>query len=232
MTIAVISDLHLGCGDPADRFGHADPDFLRFLRRLEGDFERIVLLGDVFETLTSRPRDGLDGLVAASRAHPAIARRIQGPGYLHVAGNHDLVTAETGAALDFVLHAGGLRILFTHGHVLDWAVRNMRRLSEWATWLAATTLRRGLGPLYRVMSALDRSLTYGREGGDGEFRRLALDLARRRCADVVVTGHTHVPGRLSAGGRLYLNSGACIDGRFDHLAIDTGAGVFEVRTRG
>ena len=54
MNIAVISDLHLGSDDATDSFGHDDAEFLRFLGFLEGNFERIVLLGDIWETLTSR----------------------------------------------------------------------------------------------------------------------------------------------------------------------------------
>ena len=49
MQIAVISDLHLGAGGAADGFGHDDGDFLRFLRFLERNFERIVLLGVAFQ---------------------------------------------------------------------------------------------------------------------------------------------------------------------------------------
>lgn len=54
MEIAIISDLHIGSGDQTDRFGHDDYEFLRFLDFLESNFSRIVLLGDVFETLTGR----------------------------------------------------------------------------------------------------------------------------------------------------------------------------------
>ena len=69
MKIAVISDLHLGRGDAADLFGHDDAEFLRFLDFLEGNFERIVLLGDIFETLTCpRPLAQRRELVAAREA--------------------------------------------------------------------------------------------------------------------------------------------------------------------
>jgi UDP-2,3-diacylglucosamine pyrophosphatase LpxH len=54
VNIAVISDLHLGNEDGVDSFGHLDSEFLRFLAFLENNFERVVLLGDVWETLTAR----------------------------------------------------------------------------------------------------------------------------------------------------------------------------------
>ena len=84
-----ISDLHLGLGDRTDGFGHEDGAFLRFLRHLEANFERIVLLGDIWETLTG-PRwgDAAASLSAARAAHPEIARRFAGarlsaPDYPH-----------------------------------------------------------------------------------------------------------------------------------------------------
>ena len=38
-------------------------------------------------------------------------------------------------------------------------------------------------------------------------------------ADVVVTGHTHVPIRAEHPGALFLNSGSCADGRFSFLSL-------------
>ena len=97
MEIAVISDLHLGPGGAADGFGHDDSDFIRFLAFLEANFERIVLLGDIWETLTgSLPGDPRAELLAARLAHPEIARRLSRPVYTYIHGNHDLVA---GAAL-------------------------------------------------------------------------------------------------------------------------------------
>ena len=78
MKLAVISDLHLGAGDLADGFGHDDGEFLRFLKYLENNFERIVLLGDIWETLQSRRLGGMrQELLLAREAHPQIAARFE-----------------------------------------------------------------------------------------------------------------------------------------------------------
>ena len=70
MKIAVISDLHLGPADNTDLFGHDDAEFLRFLQFLESNFERIVLLGDIWETLSSKvPWTPEQALRACRRAH-------------------------------------------------------------------------------------------------------------------------------------------------------------------
>src|SRR5512144_2826576 len=94
MQIAVISDLHLGPGDASDAFGHQDAMFARFLHQLENDFERIILLGDIWETLTSRrPYDAVEGLRRSRETHRAIAGRFASPQYVYVHGNHDLIAS-------------------------------------------------------------------------------------------------------------------------------------------
>jgi hypothetical protein len=92
VNIAVISDLHLGSEDVTDSFGHEDSDFLRFLTFLERNFERIVLLGDIWETLTVKcPWRARQGLAHAKSRHPEIARRFARPRYKYIHGNHDLI---------------------------------------------------------------------------------------------------------------------------------------------
>jgi UDP-2,3-diacylglucosamine pyrophosphatase LpxH len=56
MKIAVISDLHLTPSGAPNVFGHADAEFLGFLGFLEKNFERILLVGDTWETLTGKVR--------------------------------------------------------------------------------------------------------------------------------------------------------------------------------
>src|SRR5262245_13196339 len=124
MRLAVISDLHLGRRDAVDHFGHDDDSFVRFLRFLEGSCERIVLVGDIYETLTSRvPQQQLAELRAAREAHPEIVRRFDRPQYLYVHGNHDLVAGPAlRAPEELALEADGVRMLFTHGHRHDWII--------------------------------------------------------------------------------------------------------------
>ena len=130
MKIAVISDLHLGNGDGADCFGHDDTQFLSFLNFLEGSFERIILLGDIFETLTSRrPRGQVEALLEAEDRHREIVARFQRPQYRYIHGNHDLVAANVrDAPTELRIDADGQRIVFMHGHGYDWLTRNARFL--------------------------------------------------------------------------------------------------------
>jgi predicted phosphodiesterase len=235
MHIAVISDLHLGEGGRSDSFGHSDADFLAFLRRLEARYDRIVLLGDVWETLTSpRLGDARGALRRARECHRAIASRLEGRKYVYVHGNHDLVAAHEGVPSEHVVEADGVRLLFTHGHQQDFVVRRLRWLSELGVWLGAHLRRLGLERLYRLADELDaRRDRLSNDPARCVFQQWAVDLARSRGFDVVVTGHTHQAARGEHGDRLFLNSGTCSGGELSLLSIDTRAGRYEVvRERG
>jgi UDP-2,3-diacylglucosamine pyrophosphatase LpxH len=224
MQLAVISDLHLGPGDASDSFGHDDRAFVSFLQHLETEFERIVLLGDIWEALTSPlPYDKRDGLRRAREAHPLIAQRLSRRKYTYIHGNHDLVAAEVDCAPSEWLHeADGLRLVFTHGHHHDWLIRRARWLSEWLVWLGAWSRRVGCAAIYRAGYWFDAWLSKSPERPTlDSFQSWALSFARQRSADVVIAGHTHVASSLERQGRLYLNSGSCSEGRLSYLAIDT-----------
>ncbi|WNG37368.1 serine/threonine protein phosphatase [Archangium violaceum] len=229
MRIAVISDLHLGQRDVVDHFGHEDTAFLRFLRFLEGNFERIVLLGDIYETLTSRmPSRQAAELVAAREAHPELVRRFERPQYHYVHGNHDLIAGRVLAAPEhLMLEADGVRMLFTHGHHHDWMIRRARWLSEAAVWAGAWLRRWSLGAVFRAFDALDQRMRGAAEDPSRcTFQRWALGRAHENAADIVVTGHTHLGMRVAHGDRLFLNSGTCSQGRFSFLSLDTKAGEY------
>jgi len=231
MEIAVISDLHLGSGGPADGFGHSDAEFLKFLDFLERNFERVVLLGDIWETLTARmPGDPVAELKAARECHPEIARRFQRQRYVYVHGNHDLVAgAVDGAPDEVVLDVDGQRVLFTHGHQNDSLILRRRWLSELGIWLGGWIRRLGLSALYRLFARIDQGRGgVSLDGGSCLFQRWAIDVAAHRDVDVVVTGHTHLPTSAEHGSRLFLNSGTCSDSQISFLSLDTRRGCYGV----
>lgn len=233
MHIAVISDLHLGQGDRADRFEHDDAEFLQFLNHLERNFERIVLLGDIFETLTCpRPAQQVKALHDARAAHPEIVDRFDRPMYRYVHGNHDLVAAHVLDAPGAIhLQVDGQRILFTHGHGHDWIINHARWVSEWAVWSVGWMMRMGLKPLAQAFETLDRMLSdISAEPDECGFQRWAVNLAQRTESDIIVTGHTHVGVRAEHGDRLFLNSGTCARGGFSFLTMDTARGDYQVQT--
>jgi predicted phosphodiesterase len=227
MKLAVISDLHLGAGDLADGFGHDDAEFLRFLTFLERNFERVVLLGDIWETLQSRRLGSArEELLLAQATHPEIAQRFAGPKYSYVHGNHDIVAGVLGVPDEVALEADGVRLLFTHGHQNDELIQRRRWLSELGVWLGGWIRRVGLDAFYRLCAKIDGGLSL--DGTLCEFQRWAVGEAARREFDVVVTGHTHHAARTEHGSRLFLNSGSCSEGQLSFLSIDTRRGDYAV----
>lgn len=233
MTIAVVSDLHLGRGDVLDRFGHEDARFLRFLNHLEAHHERIVLLGDIIETLDGATLDGQAScLRRAFQAHRFLVSRLLHPRYVWIAGNHDAVTGPMlGARNDWTIDSDGIRLYFTHGHQGDPVYHRARWLAEKFVWLGGWIRRLGAWALFRVFERWDQLLSVNPDPRVCPFRRWAVAEARRRCADVVVTGHSHEGGRSVHGRHLYLNSGACLEGRTSFLSLDTRQGRFEYHPR-
>ncbi len=233
MEIAVISDLHLGTGGAADGFGHEDGEFLKFLSFLEKNFEKVVLLGDIWETLTGAlPGDPAQELRRARESHREIAARFERPNYLYVHGNHDLVAgAVQGTPDEFIIRAGGTRILFTHGHQNDDLVQKRRWLSELGVWLGGWIRRVGLSALYRLLNELD--VKRGGLSADStrcSFQKWAMNIAAEREFDVMVTGHTHLAANAVHGDRLFLNSGSCSEGQLSFLSMDTGRASYAVHT--
>ncbi len=230
MKLAVISDLHLGAGDRADGFGHEDSEFLRFLSFLERNFERVILLGDIWETLQSRRLGSAREELALARAmHPEIAKRFELPQYRYVHGNHDIVAGLLGVPDELAFDADGVRLLFTHGHQNDELHERRRWLTDLGVWLGGWIRRVGMGAFYRLCAKLDEA-----RGGLSldsprcAFQQWAVQEAARRQFDVVVTGHTHLAARAEHGSRLFLNSGSCSEGKLSFLSIDTRRGDYAV----
>lgn len=234
MKIAVISDLHLGRGDRIDEFGHDDGEFLRFLDFLEGNFERVVLAGDVWETLNAKtPRQQVKTLAACREAHPEIAKRFERPNYQYLHGNHDIVAGNVMKAPEALhLEADGTRILFTHGHQFDWVINNARWMSELIVWLGGWVMRMGLKPVKWVVERIEEIIRgESRDHPDRDrFQIASLALAEQHKADIVVTGHTHNGIVAQHEDRLFMNSGSCSEGQFSWLSLDTRAGDYALNS--
>jgi predicted phosphodiesterase len=232
MKLAVISDLHLGAGDLADGFGHDDGEFLRFLTFLERNFERVVLLGDIWETLQSRRLGSAREELALARAmHPEIAKRFERPQYHYVHGNHDIVAGVLGVPDELTFEADGVKLLFTHGHQNDPLIARGRWLSDLGVWLGGWIRRVGLGAFYRLCAKVDEMRGgLSLDGTRCAFQQWAVGEAARREFDIVVTGHTHLAARTEHGSRLFLNSGSCSEGKLSFLSLDTRRGDYAVNS--
>lgn len=231
MDIAVISDLHLGPGDVTDQFGHNDYEFITFLKFLESNFEKIILLGDIYECLMSREFGKTEYLIKnCQEAHKEIVKRFNTSQYTYVHGNHDQISSKIlNTPEDFFIKVGNENILFTHGHQYDSFVQDKRIISEFGAWLGGWIIRIGMLPVYKIFATLEAK--YGCGGLDKmkrQFENLAVTSAKQRKADIVVTGHTHLAAKSEYGSQLYLNSGTCSEGNLNFLSINTNAGNYKI----
>lgn len=236
MQIAVISDLHLGAKDRLDRFARADEAELRlnaFMARLEKSVDRVVLCGDIFETL----RAGLPGpsraaLQDALHSYPEVTRRItEDERYVLIQGNHDTLTGPVlGAHEFFRLEDHGLKLLFFHGHQLDRLARGNAPIGRLGIWAGGVLERLGLDVTHRVDAF--RGHAYDRpdapDADPSRRERAAIALGKQMGTDVVINGHTHNLVHHELDDLVYLNSGTCLSGRQEAVIIDTQGPRFEL----
>ena len=227
MRIAAISDIHLGSGGRTDRFGHSDAAFLRFLDHLEGRYDQVVLLGDIFDAHHGWiPLAHARELAEVRREHRDVAERLLSGRYPVVAGNHDDVLLELGLGMaEFVAEAGSHKALFLHGHQYDRLILASPRLCAVGNYLAGMADRFHMQWGLALADAIDDRANQGRESREERYRREARDLCRRRGVDVVIMGHTHQQDGQSGAGWAYVNTGTCIQGRFQGAAVDVSKGT-------
>lgn len=229
MKIAAISDLHIGATERSDSFGHKEEDFLRFLDGLEATSDRIVLLGDIYQTdhgwLPGESMAKKLLSLAQERLAAFTARTARTP-YLWVHGNHDAVTASVlGAHTSVVLGDGDFKVKFTHGDAFDPVLQGLKGLSEVGTWLAGRIRAAGLQGVAEYLEDQDVN-TKARlhQTPDGPYVRGARGLMASEGVSAVVMGHTHVPMRAEVHGGVVANTGTCSRGRFMGVRVDTDTG--------
>ena len=236
--IAVLSDIHLGAKDGLDRFArtkHAEHNLLTTLRELEKEVDRIILLGDIFETLRGViPGTRAEELKKGLAAYPEIARRILDDArYTYIFGNHDYVANRVlGAPEFYAVETHGQRALFFHGHQADWISKGEARLSRAALWGTGMLERAGVSVTQWVDK--HRSAHPADDGADNKPARVwwvesqALALGKSMGADIVVNGHTHRAIKHEGESQLYLNSGTCLCGHREYVLLDMESNRYEI----
>ncbi len=230
MRLAVVSDLHLGAGNDLDRFARVEGGQAFLRERLEAwdqTHDRVVLLGDIFETLRGwRPGSSRRELRAILDTYPCIADRLSSDRYVLVEGNHDPASVkQLGAVERWRLTDGGHDYMFLHGHQFDWEHR-YAPLSQSAVWLGSL-LERVRIPVTQTVDRFRKRPRYA-EDEVTEREARALAFASAEGVDVVVTGHTHRAVRHEQDGVVYLNSGSWLTGRFTWVDLDTDTKSYRV----
>ncbi len=232
MRIAAFSDLHIGAQPHTDGFQHALPRFEAWLTTLERTHDRIVLLGDIFQTDHGWTRSAAafrHQLATAQRRLARLWDRFRGGGYVYVHGNHDEIAAEAVGAAEQFVAPGRYPALFIHGHQFDPVAGAAPAAANFGTWTCGRLRAAGLRPVAQWLEGRDVAIKHGRFGGPtGPYAAGAGTLARRHRTPIVVMGHTHVEAidRIDAG--LCINTGTCSGGALSFASVDTEAGRVEV----
>jgi predicted phosphodiesterase len=109
-----------------------------------------------------------------------------------------------------------------HGHGHDQLLEMARHLVELGVCVGGWIRRAGWHGLYQRLDELDQQRSrISLDAKSCTFQAWAMDVAAQVSADIVITGHTHVPLAAEHAGRLFMNSGSCSRGRFSYLALDT-----------
>ena len=224
MKIAVISDLHLGRGDLADRRRDQDEELLALLDYLEAHYERIILLGDVWALLTPKcPGWMKRELKKVREAHPQLAQRFASSPYDYIVGNHDrAVEFLEHKPQELLLKTDQITILFTHGHQFDLWAHQLRYVGEFVVWISGWAARFGTQALTRFFDWTHNLLT-GTSTLDhlGALEQKLIQYAQTHHAHITVMGHTHIPGIIKSQGHFLVNSGHCLGHLYHFVSIDS-----------
>jgi UDP-2,3-diacylglucosamine pyrophosphatase LpxH len=234
MQIAILSDLHLGRKDSLDQFSRnpgAEETLYLLLKNLETSVDKIILLGDIFETLRGRTLNAEKELREVLKMYPIITKKIMDDDrYILISGNHDAVTSKVLQAPDWVrLKDHGTSISFFHGHQLDPFVEGFwtNNFEKIGVWLGGWLERAGID-ITKKGNISSKLKALANQWKVGKFERLAAAMGEDLKSDLVVTGHSHHPMKVEFGNTLFLNSGTRVAARQDMIILDTSSQEYEV----
>lgn len=227
MKIAVLSDIHIG----AERFNSHAHRFVEFLEYLESYYDRIILLGDIFETaFPPWPWQAALELRKTILKFSPITRRFFRDPYTLLSGNHDAVLLRRyGYPYQILIHVDDLQIYLTHGHENEKQYQNsiLNRLTELYLWISGITKRMGMDWLYQMAYSFDHRQSVA-DGGK-RYQTAAADLIQKYGYDCVIMGHTHLEKLVRfSDGSIYINSGDC-QNRCIYVAIDTSVRSYAIK---
>ncbi len=232
MRIAALSDFHIGARRHTDGFLHDEDRFGGFLDELEAEHDKVVLLGDIYQTdhaLVPTAGAARRMLDRARRRLPTLRERFDRPPYVHVFGNHDAIAGPALGAPERLRMPGRFPVLFTHGHQYDPIAVKAPWVANMGTWTTGRLRAVGLRPVAWWLELRDVSIKDQRFGGElGPYARGAHALAAEHGVSIVVMGHTHVPGITPIEAGVMVNTGTCSGGRTMWASIDTEAGTVTV----
>jgi len=210
----IVSDIHLGsdvCRSDA---------LLATIRSHR--FRRLILNGDVFDDLNFTRLTKQDWRVLSTLRRLSNPKR--GVEVVWVAGNHDGVAEILSHLLGVQVYEEyrwshcGTRFLAMHGHQFDTYITRREKLTAVASYLYLK-LQKIDGERQRFSRWIKRTSKSWLRVAD-TVGRDALNYACATAADVVLCGHTHIPGHTERNGVRYINSGCWTDRPSQYVTIE------------
>jgi UDP-2,3-diacylglucosamine pyrophosphatase LpxH len=213
----IISDLHLGSDNCEAR---QLTDFLEAIRSEEIATSRLILNGDVFDSIDFRRLKKNHWRVLS------LLRKLSD--HIEITwinGNHDgpaeVISHLLGVEVrdEFILHSGNKKILFLHGHRFDEFIDNHPILTALAD------------AIYRILQKIDRSHSFAKyaKKRSKTFLRCtqkietsSVEYARKKGCDAVCCGHTHHAVANESGPVAYYNSGCWTEKPCHYLTVENG----------
>ena len=241
MSLYCISDLHLGDGGPRDNFavnGH-EKALMSFLDMVQDNKGRLIICGDLFELWQSNISK-----VVTKRIW--LLDRLAAMGAIYVLGNHDsdlLYFIEPGwlanahpffktMRREHRETIGGKDFIFVHGHAADpYCAGDTPGLGRITAIYSGLAEDKNGGPMldkYRtveqkVVGRLEKLVSlWGRLRGKPDRNTEINRKLRELYSGVVVSGHTHFPGRI---GDWHYNCGTWAERVNSFVKIDADGSV-------
>lgn len=214
MKTLIISDLHLGSDICQAK------ELEQFLEHIEKRCDRLILNGDVFDSIDFRRLKKHHWNVLSLLRK--VSDKIE---VIWVCGNHDgtadVVSHLLGITVvdEFEFESGDKKVLVLHGHVFDNFITKRPILTK----IAET--------LYRWLQKIDKSHWLARKVKRGSkiylrntenIRKKSTKYAHEKGCDIVCCGHTHHAFADSSSPIQYFNSGSWVEKPCTFLEVNHG----------
>lgn len=215
----IVSDIHLGSEVSRSK------QLLDIIKQFH--FKRLILNGDVFDDLNFKRLSKSDWKFLS------YIRKISGhkidSHITWVIGNHDGVAEILSHLLgievldEFMWEFEGKQYLALHGHQFDSFITENARLTDIASYLYL---------LLQKVDSEQQQLSRWVKRTSKKWLQLsessadsAIEYARKKGAQYVFCGHTHIPLIKDAGGTMYYNSGCWTDRPSHYITICSQHGI-------
>ncbi len=240
--LVALSDLHIG--EPiVSNFKYSDREISNLLIKLNSDYDKIILCGDVYETWQAKKIDFYESFKKAKNRFPlfsdTLSKLINTGKVIYITGNHDRTVFENKDLyenrdflfgkiykrfdIELKVPEGIFNIMFIHGDELDPENDSDNSIGRWTAWSVGWLERAGWKKAETKLLNVLGKIQKGRDASNESYKTKIYEHELFKKYRAVVMGHTHKIEIENKNGIVYCNTGACIDrvdGYLEAIQID------------